>query len=81
MDIPLKNEALYQTEDVIDINPDKATPLPARYAENLPVFNTPVEHLSSLSSPSSLEVTTLPPLDLNGNRKAKSYGTRIHEIM
>ena len=81
MDIPLKNEALYRTEDVIDINPDKASPLPARYANQLPVFNTHVDYMPSLSSPSSLEVTTLPPLDLNSNRKAKSYGTKIHEIM
>ena len=81
MDIPLQNEPLYQTIMVDDINPDKAIPLPARYAQQLPVFHTPVEHLPSLSSPSSLEVTSLPPLEPSDNRKAKSYGTRIHEII
>ena len=81
MDMPLQGESLYETQQVTQILADQADPLPARYAKQLPVFNTPVTHMTSLSTPSSLEVSFLPPIDFSGNALARSYGTRIHEIM
>lgn len=81
MDIPLQNEPLYRTVSVDLINRDKAEALPQKYASSLPVFHTMVSLIEKVSTPSSLEVNSLPPLDLNGHSSGKKYGTRIHEVM
>lgn len=81
MDIPLQNESLYRTVSVDLINRDKAEALPEKYSSSLPVFHTEVSFIPEISTPSSLEVNSLPPLDLVSHSEGKTYGTRIHEVM
>ena len=81
MDIPLQNEPLYRTISVDLISRDKAEELPKKYASSLPSFQANVSFIHPASTPSSLEVNALPPLDLSANTQGRQYGTRIHEVM
>lgn len=75
----MRRESLFDIHDITNIDREKAQPLPARWADELPILHAFQRTLVPIDSPSSFENTPIP--DLNFNDFGTDYGTRTHAIL
>ncbi len=55
--------------------------LPDTMSAVLPHYSGPAENIPPIFTPSSSEVTSLPPLDPDGHKSGTAYGTHMHEVL
>lgn len=76
-----KDNPLFTIREVSLQNLSPLAPLPHTFVEKLPRFAQDKELIPPLHTPSSMEMTALPPLSEKEKAVGKQYGTYMHECI